>query len=131
MQAAILSVKLSYLDQWNVRRVEIANLYDKLLNHKVVKPKLYLDNSHVYHQYVIQIDNRDQLKNCLLEKGVETNIHYPQMIHDTPMLKGKLDETTFSNSNSYKNKILSLPIYPELKNEEIEYVSNIINEFCP
>jgi len=132
IQASTLSVKLKYLNQWNLRRIEIASLYHQKIkeNDFLKKPCFYSDGSHVYHQYVLQVKNREYLQKKLLQEGVETNIHYPKMIHDTHMMSEKVSYTDFEGADSYKNNILSLPIYPELLNEEVNYICNLINEFC-
>jgi len=132
IQASTLSVKLKYLNQWNLRRIGIASLYHQKIkeNDFLKKPCFHSDGSHVYHQYVLRVKNRNELQKKLSKEGVETNIHYPNMIHDTPMMFGKVRCTNFEGVDSYKNNILSLPIYPELLDQEVNYICNLINEFC-
>jgi dTDP-4-amino-4,6-dideoxygalactose transaminase len=128
IQAAILNVKLKYLDQWNKQRREKAQLYNKLLN-KVEIPKTNDNLNHVYHLYVIKTKLRDQLVKALESKGITTGIHYPIPLHlqeaykDLGYRKGD-----FPVSEKLSQEVLALPIYPELKEEEIEYISNIINK---
>ena len=85
IQASTLSVKLKYLNKWNLRRIEIASIYHQEIkeNDSLMKPSLYLDGSHVYHQYVLRVKNRDVLQKKLFKEGVETKIHYPNTVSYT------------------------------------------------
>ena len=115
LQAAILSVKLKYLDQWNSQRVDIAMTYQKYTG-------IFQDNS-VYHLYVIKRNDREKLIQHLKNKGISTGIHYPIAL---PFLKAysHLGYTTddFPVSFSNQDRILSLPMYPELEKNEIDYI---------
>lgn len=128
IQAAILSVKLKYLDKWNRRRRALASLYDSLLKDPKVQTPLEMEYSkHIYHLYVIRSGKRDELQAHLKEKGIQTNIHYPIPIHmqkayrDLKIGKGSLPVT-----EKYASQILSLPLFPELKEEEVKYVADTI-----
>ena len=131
LQAAILSVKLKYLDEWTEKRREIAYLYNELLeNTDVITPKELSGTKCVYHLYVIRIKERDELRKFLKEKGISTGIHYPTglpFLHAYKHLHSKPDDLPVTYK--YQNEILSLPIYPELKENEIHYIVNIIKEF--
>lgn len=131
LQAAVLRVKLKYLDDWNKRRREIAELYNNLLKDSDVKiPVEKQFGFSNYHLYVIKSDKRNELRKYLSEKDIQTQIHYPIPAHlqeayqylNVP--KGSLPITEKTAS-----EILSLPIYPELTSEEVNKVTSAIVEF--
>jgi dTDP-4-amino-4,6-dideoxygalactose transaminase len=123
LQAAILEVKLKYLERWNQWRREIAGMYTEGLKDTVMCPNQLPDVKHVYHLYVIRVKNRDKVKAALQEKGIATGIHYPIPL---PFLKAynylSHKPEDFPVSYSLKDEILSLPIYGEMSNEQVEYV---------
>lgn len=132
IQAAILNVKLNYLDEWNNMRKRIAKIYDDSFNKgSFIKPlKFNSDVSSVYHLYVIKSEHREELQKYLYENGIATLIHYPIPCHlqkSFEYLKYKSGDFPVSEKNA--TKILSLPLYPQLKNEEIDYIINTINSF--
>lgn len=131
LQAAILSVKLKYIDEWNEKRREVAYNYNKLLeNINVVTPKELSQTECVYHLYVIRTKNRDRLKGYLKNKEISTGIHYPIGL---PFLRAyrylNYKPEDFPITYQYQNEILSLPIYPELTMEQQIYICNNIKEF--
>lgn len=131
IQGAVLDVKLKYLPQWNEGRNKVAAQYRKLLaGSPVVLPSEMENLYQVYHQFVIETDRRDELQNYLKENGIPTLIHYPIPIH---LQKGYLDAGFKSGSlpvtERFADRILSLPIYPELGSAEIEYISDKIKSF--
>ena len=124
IQASILSAKLPHLNQWIKNRQSISKEYSNLLDDdKIKKPYFKPIVSHVFHLYVIQVDKRDSIKQELENWGIKTGIHYPQAL---PFMKPfqyqnhKHDD--FPVAFSITKKILSLPMYPELTNHQIEYV---------
>lgn len=123
LQAGILEVKLKYLDKWNERRRVIAKMYNEGLKDVVITPAVLPDVRHVYHLYVIQVKNREKVRKLLLEKGVSTGIHYPTPL---PFLKAYsylgYKPAVFPAAYSLKNKILSLPIHGDMKDEQVQYV---------
>ena len=128
IHAAVLNVKLKYLNSWTSRRIEIAENYNYLLSKSSITcPKKIKDGKHVYHLYVIRSSQRDKLKKELAEKGISSAIHYPTAL---PFLKcyKHLNHTKddFPIANSYTEQILSLPMYPEVNNQEIEFICNNI-----
>ncbi|MEK6953185.1 MAG: DegT/DnrJ/EryC1/StrS family aminotransferase [Nanoarchaeota archaeon] len=130
LQAAILRVKLKYLDEWNEKRRKNAKIYDSLLNDIVVIPKIDSNNESVYHLYVIQADRRDELLDYLGKNGISAGIHYPIPVN----LQKHFDylgygEGSFPVTEKISKKIISLPMFPELKKEEIEYVCEKVREF--
>jgi dTDP-4-amino-4,6-dideoxygalactose transaminase len=132
IQAAILSVKLKYLDNWNEERSRHAQLYNKLLRDvpQVSIPAVMQGFTHVFHVYCIKAKDRDKLKSYLDNKGIETEIHYPKML---PFLEAYkyLEHTPeeFPVSFAYQPMLLSLPMYPELTDEEIKFICDSIIEF--
>lgn len=131
LQAAILSVKLKYLDEWNEKRREVAYKYNKLLeNTNVVTPKELPQTECVYHLYVIRTKQRNELQKFLKERGISTGIHYPIGL---PFLKAykylNLSPKDFPATYQYQNEVLSLPIFPELTNYQIKNVVSNLNKF--
>ena len=131
IQAAILSIKLKYIDKWNEARIQNAMHYSKKL--KVYNdfkiPKIYSKVKHVFHLYVIRINNRDKLKNNLVQNGIGCGIHYPTPLPFLDAYKYlKHEQEDFPISWEYQSKILSLPMYPELKTEQIEYILSSIDK---
>lgn len=133
LQAAILLVKIKYLDGWIERRIEIANLYKKSLsNLKGIALPLQGDalKKHVCHLFVIRTKRRDELKKYLEEKGIGTAIHYPVPIHLVPSMKYLgYKKGDFPQSEKACREILSLPMFPELRDEEVKLVVKTINSF--
>jgi len=127
VQAAVLSLKLKYLDQWNTRRRTIARKYDELLGELpgIQTPYCLPQAEHVYHLYVIQTSRRDELQAELTRQGVQTSIHYPTPIHLQPAYKDRCSRKFKCAEETAKN-ILSLPMFAELKDEEIQYVCEAI-----
>lgn len=122
--------QLKHLDEWIVKRREIAKLYSALLTDEIIKPKEQPDRKHSYHLYVIRSRIRDEIRQYLKSKGISTGIHYPIPIHLQKVCKYlNYKKRDFPITEKYVNEILSLPIYPELKNMEIERVCETINEY--
>lgn len=132
LQAAILNFKLNYLEEWNNQRRAHAKKYNEFLK-KLPEVKIPFEADyaeHVFHIYVIEIDQRDELQSYLKEKGIETGIHYPTPIHlQEPYLKEGFKEGDFPITEKKVKVLLSLPMFPELTVEEIEYVCFNIKEF--
>lgn len=131
IQAAILRVKLRYLDEWNEMRRRNAERYTKRL-HKLnlVLPVEKDYAKHVYHLYVIRCKKRDELVSFLNQHGVEALIHYPTPIHLTPAYRSMgYEARSLPVSEQCAREIVSLPMFPELSEEEIEYVCNLIEDF--
>lgn len=126
MQAAILRVKLKHLDEWNEKRRAHADLYTRLFKEKGIDVILPFEAGyahHVYHQYTIRVKNRSELIQKLSEKGLRPLIHYPIPIHLQDCFKELgYKKGDFPIAEKCCEEILSLPMYPELRQEEIEYV---------
>jgi dTDP-4-amino-4,6-dideoxygalactose transaminase len=132
IQAAILRVKLPYLDQWNRKRRELASLYSAKLKDvaQIQTPVVKPWNEHVWHLYVIKTEKRDELAAYLKRCGIQTAVNYPTSLPYVPAYK-RLGHRTGDFPNAYQNQsqILSLPIYPELETQELDYVCTQISDF--
>jgi dTDP-4-amino-4,6-dideoxygalactose transaminase len=128
LQAAILRVKLNYLDEWIASRRNLAAHYNKLLaGSNVLLPAEPPGYQHVYHLYVIRSQNRDALQTHLKERGVGTAIHYPNPVHLQPFYSNNMDRHgEFPIAEKICNEILSLPMFPELTEEQVEVVASEI-----
>lgn len=132
LQAAILSVKLLHIHQWNLNRIENARIYSNLLSGigDIVVPVVRGGAEHVFHLYVIRTRKRDQLRDYLNQRGVSTGVHYPTALPFLPAYK-YLNHVPndFPVSFEYQDQILSLPMFPELSKAQIEYVVGCIRSF--
>ena len=131
LQAAILNVKIEYLEQWTEQRRRIAREYRKGLNGLPVNiPELEENTDSSYHLFIIQSSERDKLKDFLESNGVSCGIHYPKII---PLQKAYSScgytEKDFPIGFEKQSQILSLPIFPEMSTEEMNYVIEKIHEF--
>jgi dTDP-4-amino-4,6-dideoxygalactose transaminase len=142
LQAAILNVKLRYLDIWSQKRRENASYYDKRFQEIGLKENSYIKipepvyrrsgdkNYHIYNQYTIQSKQRDKLQASLKENGIGTEIYYPLPLHlqecfkDLGYKKGDLPA-----SEEAASSVLSIPIYPELTPAQKDYIVQKISEF--
>lgn len=123
IQAAILSVKLPYLDGWNARRREHGAIYDEVLACPArVRPGV----TSTYHQYVIEADQRDELQKHLAAHDVETAIYYPVSMRDQPCFS--IPHET-SKARKAAGRVLALPIFAQLDSEEVERVATLVDEF--
>lgn len=130
MQAAFGNVKLPYFEGWTERFKEIAKTYTEELHCCVSVPKVRKDDEPVFHNYVIQVEQRDKLIEYLGERGVDAKIHYPIPLHLMECSKHlgyKLGD--FPHAEKQAKHILSLPIYPELTDEQVHYVCQLVQEF--
>ncbi|MBI2845888.1 MAG: DegT/DnrJ/EryC1/StrS family aminotransferase [Chloroflexi bacterium] len=131
IQAAVLRVKLQRLRQWNERRRSLAGLYDRLLSKTPVTIPMRMEYGEpVYHLYVLRSPARGKLKNFLKEKGVDTLIHYPYPIHLMPAYADlAYGEGSFPQAEAHAREVLSLPLYAEMGEKEVEQVAELIVEF--
>jgi len=131
IQAAVLSVKLRHLDAWNSKRRELAKTYDKLLGGTSVSiPGKAEYSEHIFHLYVIRSKNRDDLQKHLKDKGISTNIHYPIPVHLQEAYKHLgIKRGDLPVTEKCAQEILSLPLFPELRDKEIEAVAEAIKSF--
>lgn len=131
LQAAVLSVKLRYLDVWNAERRAVANHYDKQLAtlEFVRTPVVANGNSHVWHLYVIQIPNRDAVLRYLNQQGVGAGIHYPQTIMQQSAFSSyRSTNPETKTSDSLAEGILSLPIFPGMHPDQVDRVVELLKK---
>jgi len=132
LQAAILSVKLNHILGWTEKRIAHAVQYYQLLADikEVVTPVIRPNSKHSFHLYVIRVKKRKELMAYLNERGVETAIHYPTALHNlTAYQYLGYAPADFQIANAYQDQILSLPMFPELKKNELEHVAECIKNF--
>jgi dTDP-4-amino-4,6-dideoxygalactose transaminase len=132
LQAAALRVKLKRLDAWNRRRQQLAGMYRKLLSRGVKRLVLPSTNdgagSHVFHLYVVRHPERERLRAHLAARGVETLIHYPAPLHRQPLFRRRT-QPALPAAERLTDEILSLPLYPQLRDEELRAVADAVLEF--
>ena len=135
LQAAILRVKLKYLDKWNKARQENAAYYNKRLSSLeaegyITRPQEQKDIKHVYHLYVLRVKRRTALMKFLKSRGIGTSFHYPISLHLQKVYKGlNYCRGDFPNSEFAAKEIVTFPLYPELKNKEIDYIVDSVFSF--
>ncbi|MDC0559426.1 DegT/DnrJ/EryC1/StrS family aminotransferase [Flavobacteriaceae bacterium] len=135
IQAAILNVKLKYLDKYNKRRQEAAYHYNAAFKNvdQIEVPFIESDiDSHVYHQYTLKIMNgkRDELADYLLKNNIPFGIYYPLGFHEQKAYKQEfVSDNDFPVTNKVKNQVISLPMHTELSKKQIKFISNTIISF--
>jgi dTDP-4-amino-4,6-dideoxygalactose transaminase len=131
IQAAMLRIKLRYLDRWNDTRRRIAARYTELLRDTpVVTPYEMPGAGHVFHQYTIRAPQRDALAAMLATEGIGTMVYYPIPIHLQPLYRELgLKQGSLPESERAATEVLSLPIYPELSEERITFIASCIRRF--
>ena len=122
LQAAILATKLRHLDAWNRRRAQIATRYEAGFKHlEGVRPPR-LEPGHVWHLYVVRVAARDAVRRRLAELGVATGVHYPVPLHRQPAFEQFGAGRDFSGTEAACSEILSLPMFPQLLDAEVDRV---------
>jgi len=131
MQAAVLRVKLPYLDDWNQARRQHARLYNQFLADRgLFLPVEAAACESVYHIYLVRTQNRDQLQGHLSEQGIAAGIHYPVPVHLQPAFAHLgYQPGSYPVTEKYAGQILSLPMYPELTLTMIDHVAGSILTF--
>lgn len=131
IQAAILSVKLKYLDQWNTKRREIAQKYLKSFSDLPVSLTEQTERGKgVYHLFVLRVKERGRFIKYLKEIGISTGIHYPYPIHEVPAFRHlKYKPEDFPESSKASREVVSLPLYPQATNKDVEYVIESIRRY--
>jgi dTDP-4-amino-4,6-dideoxygalactose transaminase len=131
MQAAILSIKLRHLDQWNqLRRKQAAQMASALADSLVTPPEVPAGSEHVFHLFVVRSQQRNELRNYLSANGIGTGIHYPVPLHLTEAYQqlGYAGKGALPTAEQLADEILSLPMYAELTDEQVEYtIATILN----
>ena len=129
IQAAMLNVKLSYLENEIVHRRDVANAYLKGINNKtIILPAKENNSAHVWHVFVIRCERRDELQKYLADNGVQTLIHYPVPPHQQPAYK-ELNKLSYLISEEIHAEVLSLPIGPTMSLDDVNKIIQVCNEF--
>jgi dTDP-4-amino-4,6-dideoxygalactose transaminase len=132
LQAAILSAKLPHIHKWTEQRIANAKYYDQALSgiSHIDMPAVRSDSKHTFHLYVIRAQRRDELAEFLKSKGIETSVHYPVPL---PFMEAYKylghDRSEFPVADELQHRILSLPMYPELSYDMMDYVASAIKDF--
>lgn len=128
IQAAILRVKLKQIDNWNSKRRDIVDIYnDEFEELDLVIPVCAKENEHVYHMYILQSENRNEVLEKLKEKGVATGIYYPVPLHLQKVYKNLgYKEGDMPVAEYLSNRTFAIPVYPELTEEQIKYIIDSI-----
>ena len=133
IQAAILRVKLRYLDMENARRGQIAKIYNAFLSPTtLILPRLEGHINHVYHQYVVRSNQRDDLRVFLKANSIDTLIHYPVPVHLQPAYQKRvvISPDGLQRTEQVCREILSLPIHPQMTDDQVQGVSEMIAHWC-
>ena len=135
IQAAILNVKLKYLNVYNNKRIDAANDYNSRLEsiNEIEIPYIEsITDSHIFHQYTIKVKNgkRDKLAEFLSSKGIPYGIYYPLGFHEQKAYKSNFNQSeNFENTNIVKDQVISLPMHTELSKSQIDFICNSNKEF--
>ena len=119
-----LLVRIKYLDQWQERRKEIVRMYNTAFSGTNVESLIHTNvvNDHACHKYVIAYNDRDTLYNNLQSDGIDCKIHYNLPLHEISCFRNRSKLDMLSKASILSRKVLSLPLFPELTNNEVEYV---------
>lgn len=130
LQAAVLGVKLPHLDQWNAQRAERAAQYDEMLTGTgAVVPFRDPRSTHIYHLYVMRVEHREEVQRRLAEQAIQSGIHYPIPIHLQPAYRDLgFEKGAFPVTEYVSDRILSLPMFPELTVDQVERVAGTLAE---
>jgi dTDP-4-amino-4,6-dideoxygalactose transaminase len=130
LQASILRIKLKHLDSNNQKRISLAHVYDQCLDRtKFILPSVREGNTHVFHLYVVRVSNRSRYLNELPKKNIYPGIHYEWPVHLNDAYKSKIGRISGSllNTELASQTVMSLPMYPELTDRDIQYISEVAN----
>lgn len=127
LQAAILNIKLPYLDKWNQRRREIAKHYSENLSDSFVTPYVHPDCESVFYTYTLRHKKRDEIIEYLKSKGISAGIYYPIPLHLQEAFKEFT--TSLPVSEEYSKEIFAIPVYPELTDEQAAVITDTLNAF--
>jgi len=132
IQGAVLRVKLRHLEAWTEQRRQVARWYDDALDPQgVCLPKERPGCRHVYHVYVVRSDDRDGLRESLGQRGIQTGIHYPIPVHLQPAHEDLgYHRGDFPVAEAIAREVVSLPIYPEMTREQVQFVAAAVSEAC-
>jgi dTDP-4-amino-4,6-dideoxygalactose transaminase len=133
LQAAVLLVKLRHLKEWTEKRQRHASRFTQLLSagRGIVTPITNPDATHVFHLYVVRVKHRERVQQILKEAGIASGIHYPIPLHRQPAYRSLgLPAGSFPIAEQYAGELLSLPMYPELTDTQVEFISSTLIKAC-
>jgi len=129
IQAAILRVKLKYIDSFNLQRQRVADRYkQQLKDTEVVIPYVADQRTHVYHQYTIRSEKRDEIKDRLTAAEIASAIYYPIPLHRQPVYKTQYNQQSLPDTDQASLQVLSLPVYPELSDQNIDIICSYLTD---
>ena len=129
IQAAVLNVKLKYLDKDNARRREISKYYrENIKNRIIILPETYDESAHVWHVFAVRTPERDRFQKYLEENNIQTIIHYPTPPHKQGAYQ-EWNNLSYPISEEIHRTIISLPISPVMTDDEVERISEVINVY--
>jgi len=129
IQAAILRVKLKYINSFHEARISAARKYNERFKGKIVTPYVLPNVKHIFHQYSIRVDRRDGLQSFLKENGIPSMIYYPVPLHLQKAYKYNYKEGDFPLTEMVSNEIISLPMHTELEDDQIDYITEKVLEY--
>jgi dTDP-4-amino-4,6-dideoxygalactose transaminase len=126
LDCALMMLKAAHVDDWQLRREKIAAYYCEQFESAGITTLIDQHNNlfHAFHKFVIEIDHRDLVQQDLLDLGIETKVHYNQPLHEIGTYRQWPGPDMLSCASSLARRVLSLPIYPELTDTEVEYIAN-------
>ena len=133
LQAAVLDVKLGHIDNWNSARKKVAKLYlTEVQNDHIMLPQIKDDVESVFHLFVVKVEDRSHFQNYLGEKGISTGLHYPVPCHLQKVYSHlNYKKGDFPNAEHLADHCVSLPMFAELTDAEVEYVISALNSYLP
>jgi len=134
IQAAILNVKLPYLDRWNQQRVKVADKYDQALGdlEGILIPQRVPWSDHVFHQYTIRVldGRRDAMQSYLAENKIPSMVYYPVPMHEQKAFNNVVRKRVLlKNTDLVSKEVLSLPMHPDLEDDQMQYIAEHIGKF--
>jgi dTDP-4-amino-4,6-dideoxygalactose transaminase len=130
-EAVILRAKLPHLDTWIERRREIAERYRSgLSDTDVLLPAPRAAAEHIYHKFTVRLPERDRLRKHLDAKSIGSMVCYPHLLHEQPAFEGRVKAEGAPNASRWTDTVLSIPIWPELDDSEVDYIIAAIRDFC-
>ncbi|GAG73123.1 unnamed protein product, partial [marine sediment metagenome] len=131
IQAAILGVKLKYIDRWNRKRAQNADYYNKSLkNLDIITPCVANGNNHIYHHYILRVKrNKEKIRKHLIKKGIDSRTYYSIPLHLQPCFKYLgYKKGDFPEAEECTNETFAIPVYPELSKKQMDYIVKTMTE---
>lgn len=130
VDCAHMMIKTRHIDKWQIRRATIAKFWTDRMRNYPIRSLITNDNwsTHCYHKFVIDVDNRDRVRERLRERNIETKIHYEKPLHEISVFRQWPGPDMFSAASALARRVISLPIYPELTDLEVEYVIDQVRD---